>query len=235
MDLWTLAAERAAKWWAGKGGRDSDWREWVGVAWEGIASRAESRARRGLPPMDGQQVLQAARSALVDEVRRGAGGYAATRYRDALLTSASQYGDDFQLSDWAPASVVVPDLPDMRRHWQRWSREEETVLRKALRQRATATEIAAGLGRTAPGVARKCKSMGIGPGRGWRTGGAAAADAVRRSEFLALFNAGVPLPEVARLQGVRRDWAQRMARYLFRAGRLVEMAPRYVPSAGVMS
>jgi hypothetical protein len=240
-DLWTVAAERAARWWAGKaraGG--SDWREWVGVAWEGIARRAESRARRNLPPLDDRQVHLAARSALVDEVRKGEGGFATARNHSApLLTPMSVLSEDARVEPAArPAFVVVPAA--VGRQYRRWTRDEDRALVKSVRAGVTYAEVASGLGRPYHGVKRRGHTIAAGPGKGWRAASRGyGPDAVKRSQLFALLAGGSTVAGAARVLGLASAESLRLqVARLVRDGALVRTggatrACRYVPSSSL--
>src|SRR5690348_1117223 len=87
-------AERAARAFAARSRWPGTWRELVGAAWEGVHRRAASRARRGLPPMDGRQRYLAARSGIVDYLRVDApsGGFGDHRAgRPAYVAAVSGF------------------------------------------------------------------------------------------------------------------------------------------------
>jgi hypothetical protein len=228
-------AEAAARWWCRRGG-SSDPGEWVGVAWEGIASRAASRARRGLPPMDGKQRYLAARSAIIDFARCGQGGFGDTRSRAAFLVPLSDVGDDLgDALDPADhrATVVVPEVPQFGGR-RPWTAAERTAMRKALAAGATAREVGSGLGRSQRSVWWQSRLIGAAPGR--RTG--RPPNLAQRSELTTLLAAGMPVRRAALRMGLSPEAAFYKVRLMVRDGVLVRTggASRsclYVPVGGV--
>jgi hypothetical protein len=226
-------AEMAARKFAARSGGRADWRELVGLAWSGIAGREASRARRDLPPMTESQRYMAAYSELVDDLRRGDGGFAGTRYRETPLVGRwSDLGDDAEgwLTELAdrPAFAVVPAAVGQYRRF--WSPAEDRALAQALRVGATFAEVARGLGRTKAGVMNRVGKLGVKSRWAGRP-----PDAARRSEMLRLLAAGHTLSDAARTFGVKESTARVLAKRMVRDGLLVRTGGlswscRYVPA-----
>jgi hypothetical protein len=226
-------AEAAARWWCRRGGSD-DPGEWVGVAWEGIASRAASRARRGLPPMDGKQRYLAARSAIIDFARCGQGGFGDTRSRPAFLVPMSEVGDD--LGDALdPAdhrtTVVVPDVPQFGGR-RPWTVAEERALKRAARAGARRAEVAAGLGRSVWAIEKRAGQLRVGFVQG------RPVDHEARAELLRHLSAGLSIAAAARATGLSKPGTMNRVRLMVRDGLVMRTGGassscRYVPAGGV--
>lgn len=137
-----VIARKAAKWWVGRYGGRYDFRELLGAAWQGVATR---RAKTG----------QSAVAGIVDYLRTH--GHR-TRYagRDRVGVAFSQVAPDaLGAAEWLAAPAEDPDRPPPLRLWcetravrRRWPWQARVYLYLRAVEGMTLAEIARAVGRS---------------------------------------------------------------------------------------